>query len=411
MAPPKRTYLKREVTHPAVSNKGVADIVQGIIGRVHSEGESAVRELCKKFDKWEGEILVSRESMETQFHRVSEQEKKDIHFAHDRIRRFAEAQAASVHPVEIELEPGLVAGHQVLPVECAGCYVPGGRFAHVASALMTVATAKAAGVKYTVACSPPKDKNGIHPAVLYALHVAGCDYVLTVGGAQGLAAMAYGLFTGHRADVLVGPGNRFVVEAKRQLFGEVGIDLIAGPTETCVLADSTADPMTVATDLMSQAEHGPDSPCVLVTTDLALGRKVLELMGPLIDSLPEKNREAATVSWRDYGEVIVVETREDMAVVSDDIASEHLEVHCADLEWYKANLRNYGSLFLGEATTVTMGDKCSGPNHVLPTRKAARYTGGLSAHKFLKTVSYQTMTPSASRNVGLVSARDRKSVV
>lgn len=413
------------------------DVVAKLLADIRAGGEETVRGLCRKFDKWDGDVLVSAADVEAAVARVPDRVKRDIEFAHARIYAFAVAQRKSMRPVEVELvrspltpaccamlpvpwqaagadpahalhappqEPGLSVGHQLLPVECAGCYVPGGRFAHIASALMTVATARAAGVDTIVAASPPRGASGIHPAVLYALHVAGADHILTLGGVQAVASLAFGLFTGKAADMLVGPGNRFVVEAKRQLSGEVGIDLIAGPTEIAILADSSADAEVVAVDLVSQAEHGPDSPAVLITDDARLAAAVHRRVPDLIAALPPASA-AAEVAWRDYGEIVVVDSREEMAQVSDEVASEHLEVHCRDAEWWMRRLRNYGSLFVGEECTVAMGDKCSGPNHTLPTRCAARHTGGLSVCKFLKVVSWQRMTRDAMRTVGTVTAR------
>eukprot|EP00938_MAST-03A_sp_MAST-3A-sp1_P006771 g6771.t1 len=423
-----RVYLKRKVDKPEVTRQGVDDAVKDIVETVRRDREKGARSYARRFDKWNKSILVSKEDIERAIQRVPYDVKKDIVFAHRQIESFARAQREALNgrykysfffesldalyvpfthltDTKTVTPGGVIAGSKVLPVNCAGCYVPGGRYAHIASALMTVTTAKAAGVPIVVASSPPKDEHGIHPAVVFALVTAGVDHILCIGGAQALASMAFGLFTGHRADVLVGPGNRFVVSAKRMLFGEVGIDMIAGPTEACVLADHTADPLVVATDLVSQAEHGPDSPCVLVTTSRELGEKVNSLIPELIKRLPNRSLAAATVSWRDYGEIIVVNTRKECADVSDEIASEHLEVHCADLDWWHANLRNYGSLFLGEETCIAFGDKTSGPNHVLPTRKAARYSGGLNVAMFTKTVTYQRMSRNVCGKIAPFSAR------
>jgi sulfopropanediol 3-dehydrogenase len=270
---------------------------------------------------------------------------------------------------------------------------------------MSVATAKAAGVDHVIACSPPKPGEGVNPAIIYTANLCGADTILAMGGVQGIAAMAFGLFTGHAADILVGPGNRFVAEAKRMLFGRVGIDLFAGPTEIAIIADKTADPMIVASDLVGQAEHGLDSPCWLFTTDRELGEKVLELMPGFIEKLPDTARTAAEGSWRDYGEVVLCSDREEMAQISDQYAGEHLEVQAEDLDWWVNRLRNYGSLFVGEETTVAFGDKCSGTNHILPTKGAGRYTGGLYAGKFIKTVTTQRMSREANREVAAAAAR------
>ena len=270
---------------------------------------------------------------------------------------------------------------------------------------MSVTTAKVAGVKNVIACSPPKAGIGIHPAIAYTASLCGADSILAVGGVQGIASLTYGLFTGHAADILVGPGNRFVAEAKRMLFGQVGIDLFAGPTEILIIADDSADPEIVASDLIGQAEHGPDSPAWLITTSPLLGEKVMELIPKYIQRLPEPNKSAAESAWRDFGEISIVDTRDEAVELSDKYAAEHLEVQTEDLDWWLENLSNYGSLFLGEETTVAYGDKCSGTNHILPTSGAARYTGGLSVGKFIKTVTYQKMSQEANRSVGAVTAR------
>jgi sulfopropanediol 3-dehydrogenase len=270
---------------------------------------------------------------------------------------------------------------------------------------MSVTTAKVAGVPSIIACSPPRTGVGISPAVLYALDLCGTDTILNLGGVQAIAALAFGLFTGHPADILVGPGNQFVAEAKRILYGRVGIDMFAGPSEILVIADETADPEIVAADLVGQAEHGYNSPAWLITLSRDLGEKVSKLVPQMIGTLPELNAKNAEAAWRDYGEIVVAGSREEAVKVSDQYASEHLEVHCADLDWWLAHLRNYGSLFLGEETTVAYGDKTSGPNHILPTKGAARYTGGLSVGKFLKTVTWQRMTREANKSIGTVAAR------
>lgn len=293
-----------------------------------------------------------------------------------------------------------------MPVQTAGCYVPGGRYAHVASAIMSVGTAKEAGVKNIIACSPPSNAHGgMHPAILYTLDLCGADHILNLGGVQGIAAMAFGLFSGHSADVLAGPGNQYVAEAKRLLYGFTGIDMFAGPTEILVIADDTADAEIVACDLVGQAEHGPNSPAWLISLSSSLANKVMQLVPQMIEALPEPNRSHAMQSWQEYGEVAVADSQEDAAVLSDRYAAEHLEVHCANLDWWQSRLINYGSLFLGEETTVAYGDKVSGPNHILPTKGAGRYTGGLSVAKFMKTVTWQRMTREANRDIGAATAR------
>jgi sulfopropanediol 3-dehydrogenase len=328
--------------------------------------------------------------------------KDDIDFAHRQIRRFAEAQRDSLQGFEIETEPGVILGQRILPVQCAGCYIPGGRYAHAASALMSVATAKAAGVPFVVACSPPRG-DSIDPAVCYALDVAGANVILEMGGVHAMASMAFGLFTGREADILVGPGNAYVAEAKRLLFGQVGIDVFAGPTESAIIADDSADPMTIAVDLVSQAEHGPNSPVWLFTDSERVGKEVIELLPKVADDMP--NADVVHAAWADYGEVILCDSREEVVEVSDRYACEHLQVFCEDLEWWKQNLSNYGSLFLGEGSTVTHGDKCSGTNHILPTKRAGRYSGGLNVHKFMKVLTTQQLSEEANRTFSATGSR------
>jgi sulfopropanediol 3-dehydrogenase len=329
----------------------------------------------------------------------------DIRFARDRVQDFARRQRDSMHEFSAELLPGLVAGQRLIPCNTAGCYVPGGRYAHAASAIMSVGTAQVAGVKHIVATSPATKDHGVHPGILYAMKLCGAHTVLALGGVHAVAALAYGAFSGHEADIIVGPGNRFVAEAKRMLFGRVGIDVVAGPTESAIIADDSADPAVVAADLIGQAEHGPDSPVWLMTSSRALGEDVMRRVPEMIETLPELARKAATAAWRDYAEVVLCDTREELVQVSDRYASEHLQVMARDLDWWLANLTNFGSLFLGEETTVAYGDKCSGPNHILPTKGAARYSGGLFVGKFIKTVTWQRLDRSASRVVGQVAAR------
>jgi sulfopropanediol 3-dehydrogenase len=300
---------------------------------------------------------------------------------------------------------GLTVGQKWVPCNVAGCYVPTGRYAHIASACMSVATAKAAGVGTVVACSTPYRGGGIHPYVLHAMDVAGADIVLTLGGVQAIAAMAHGLFTDKPADIIVGPGNKFVAEAKRMLFGKVGIDVFAGPSEIGILADDSADPEIVAVDLVGQAEHGHESPAWLFTSDRTLAERVIARVPELVADLPEPARDAAGAAWRDYGEVILCDTAEEMVEISDKYASEHLEVQCRDLDWWLANLTNYGSLFVGEETTVAFGDKVSGPNHILPTKYAARYSAGLSVHKFLKPLTWQRADQEACKALAVPTAR------
>ena len=399
------TYLKRADKTPQTGTEETRKIVETMLARIEAEGENAAIAYGKELDGYHGDIVVPADVIAAAGDRVSQQLKDDIRFAYDRVTKFAKAQKRSITEFETELSPGLWAGQKLIPIETAGCYVPGGRYAHVASAIMSISTARVAGVEHIVACTAPRGDAGPNPAILYAMNQCGADTILGLGGVQGIAAMTFGLFTGKPARILVGPGNRFVAEAKRTLYGRVGIDMFAGPTEIAVIADDSADPQIVAEDLVSQAEHGPDSPAWLITTSRQLADDVMARMDGLIESLPEVARAAATVAWRDYGEVILCDSDEDAVAVSDEYAAEHLEVHTARDDWYADTLRNYGSLFIGEETTVTYGDKCSGTNHILPTKGAAHYTGGLSVHKYMKVVTTQRMTREANREVGQAAAR------
>ena len=398
-------YLKRAAKSPQRETANARAVVEQMLAEIARNGEQAVRDYAAKLDGWTGPILTTVDEIERRLRDIPAAVKRDIEFATERVRRFAQAQRESIREFSVEIQPGLMAGQRLIPVNVAGCYVPTGRYAHIASAYMAIATAKAAGVPFVVACSTPYRGEGIHPHVLYAMKVAGADAILTLGGVQAIAAMAYGLFTGKAADIIVGPGNKFVAEAKRVLFGQVGIDVLAGPSEIAVIADETADAAIVATDLVGQAEHGHESPAWLMTTSRALATRVMQRVPELIDKLPPTARDAAGAAWRDYGEVVVTDTREEIVEVSDRYAPEHLEVHAQDLDWWLERLTCYGSLFLGEETTVAFGDKASGPNHILPTKRAARYSGGLSVHKFLKTVTWQRMTRDANRDIAQVTAR------
>ena len=398
-------YLKKASMTSATGEDDTRATVAGMLRDIEAGGEARALHYAQTLDGWQGDVVVSKADIAAAAASVPDQIKRDIQFAHARVKGFAEAQLASMVEFETELSPGLIAGQRLIPVDTAGCYVPGGRYAHIASAIMSIATAKVAGVGNVIACSPPRKEAGVHPAILYAADLAGADTILSLGGVQGIAALAFGLFTEHKADILVGPGNRFVAEAKRILFGRVGIDLFAGPTEILVIADDSADADIVASDLVGQAEHGPDSPAWLVTTSRKLAEETQSRIPGCIARLEEPNRSAAENAWRDYGEVVLVDNRDEAVGVSDEYAPEHLEVQAADLNWWLQNLRNYGSLFLGEETTVAYGDKASGPNHILPTKGAARYTGGLSVGKFIKTVTWQRMSREANRDVGAASAR------
>ncbi len=398
-------FLKKASKTPETETASAQKVVGDMLEEIKVNGEQAVRAYAKKLDGWDQDIVLTRSEIDRRSSEVPEGIRRDIDFAIKQVSDFAIAQRESLKEFSTELHPGVVAGQRVIPVNVAGCYAPAGRYAHIASAYMGVATAKAAGVKTIVACSGPFRGGPMHPYLLYAFDKAGADVIMTLGGVQAIAAMAYGLFTGKTADVIVGPGNKFVAEAKRMLFGKVGIDVFAGPSEVAVIADDSADPAIVASDLVGQAEHGHESPAWLFTTSASLAQEVMRRVPALIDALPPTARDAAGAAWRDYGEVIVCDTREELALVSDKYASEHLEVHAQDLDWWLANLTCYGSLFLGEETTVAYGDKASGPNHVLPTKGAARYSGGLSVHKFMKTLTWQRMTRQAARDIGEVTAR------
>ncbi len=398
-------YLKKAAKTPDTEGGNARKVVEEMLAEIERRGEAAVREYAGKLDQWTGEIVLTEADIERRTAGIGQTVRRDIEFAAGQVRRFAEAQRESMREFAIEVRPGLVAGQRLIPVNVAGCYVPTGRYAHIASAYMAIATAKAAGVSTVIACSTPYRGEGIHPQVLYAMKVAGADVIMTLGGVQAIATLAYGLFTGKPADIIVGPGNKFVAEAKRTLFGKVGIDVFAGPSEVAVIADATADAALVATDLVGQAEHGHESPAWLFTTSRALAEEVMRRVPALIEALPATAKDAAGAAWRDYGEVVLCDTREEVAQVSDRYACEHLEVHAADLDWWLGRLTCYGSLFLGEETTVAFGDKASGPNHVLPTRGAARYSGGLSVHKFIKTVTWQRMTRAASHEIAQVTAR------
>jgi len=398
-------YLKKAAKAPEAQTDHARQVVDEMLGEIGKRGEAAVKEYAQKLDRWTGDILVSTAQIERRTRDIPASIKRDIEFATGRVRRFALAQKESLREFETEVAPGLTAGQRLVPVNVAGCYVPTGRYAHIASAYMSIATAKAAGVPTVVAASTPYKGEGIHPQVLYAMQVAGADVVLTLGGVQAIAALAYGLFSGKPADIIVGPGNKYVAEAKRALFGRVGIDVLAGPTEIGIIADDAADPAIVASDLVGQAEHGHESPAWLITLSRELGEEVMRRVPKLIEKLPPTARDAAGAAWRDLGEVVLCESREEAAQVSDRYAPEHLEVHARDLDWWLRRLTNYGSLFLGEETTVAFGDKASGPNHILPTKGAARYSGGLSVHKFMKTLTWQRMTREANREIAQVTAR------
>lgn len=400
-------YLKKAGARPAGEDPDTRDVVAAMLAELDQGGEQVLRAYSRRLDDWDPEsFVVDEQQVRAAEAALPTTLRDDIVFAHRQVRAFADRQRESLVDFELELHPGLLVGQRHLPVAAAGCYVPGGRYAHISSAAMSIATAKAAGVPTVVACSPPRTTDGdrgIHPATLFAMAHAGADTIMCLGGVQAIAAMAFGHVTGISADVLAGPGNRFVAEAKRLLFGRVGIDVFAGPTEALIVADDTADPWLVAVDLVSQAEHGPDSPVVLVSTSRGVAEQVVGLVPDAIKQLPTP--EVAEQSWESQGEVILADGRDEAARVVDGCANEHVEVHAADLDWWANTLTSYGSLFLGEETTVTYGDKTSGPNHILPTRGAARYTGGLWVGKFLRTVTQQRMTREANRDIAVVAAR------
>ena len=400
-----RDYLKKATLTAQSDASNVHDIVRGILNDIEEGGDAKAIEYAQKFDKYDGNVILTPEEIAAACELVPQKLKEDIQFAHENVRRFAEAQKATVSDVEHEVVPGLIAGQKAIPVEAAGCYVPGGRYSHIASAIMTVTTAKVAGCNHIMATSPPRPGVGVAPAIIYAAHICGADTIMALGGVQGIAAMTFGLFGLPKANILVGPGNQFVAEAKRILFGRVGIDMIAGPTDSLVLADKSADPHIVATDLVSQAEHGYNSPVWLVTDSKDLAEDVMNQIPKLINDLPDLNRDNALAAWRDYAEVIVCADREEMAASSDEYAPEHLTVQAEDLDWWRGRLSCYGSLFLGEETTVSYGDKASGTNHVLPTSGAAAYTGGLSVHKYMKIVTWQQATREGSKRVAQATAR------
>lgn len=399
------TMLKKASKTPETETGTAREVVSEMLSAIEKNGEQAVRDYALKLDKWSGPIVMDRDMIAARTRGIPESVKDDIAFAAAQVRRFAQAQRDSVSDFSVELSPGLTVGQKLVPVNTAGCYVPTGRYAHIASAYMSIATAKAAGVKNVIACSAPFRGEGIHPHVLHAMTVAGADIIMCLGGVQAVAAMTFGLFSGKPADIIVGPGNKFVAEAKRMLFGRVGIDVFAGPSEVAVIADDSADPLIVATDLVGQAEHGHESPAWLITNSRRIADEVVRLMPELIAQLPPTARDAAGAAWRDYGEIALCDSREEMVEISDLYASEHLEVHCSDLAWWHDHLTNYGSLFLGEETNVAFGDKVSGPNHILPTKFAARYSAGLSVHKFLKPLTWQKMDRGACARIAPVSAR------
>jgi sulfopropanediol 3-dehydrogenase len=393
-------YLKQsEWSSPQVI-EDVRRTVSEMLSRIDADPEGAIRGYSRDLDGWDPpSFRVGAEAVAAATAQIDDALAGHIAIAQEQVRTFAQAQRATLTDLEVETLPGVVLGHRHIPVQTVGSYVPGGRYPMLASSFMTVIVPKVAGVDRVVACAPPRAGEGIHPAMLHAMATSGADDILALGGVQALAAMTYGIEGLPAADIIVGAGNAYVAEAKRQLFGQVGIDLLAGPTEVAVIADATADPELVALDLLGQAEHGPTSPAILITTSRALGEQVLEAVDRLLETFP--TAEVAGAAWRDHGTVAVVGSDEEAIALSDRYAPEHLEVQVDDdkLDTYKNDLRNYGSLFLGREATVAYGDKGVGTNHVLPTLGAARYTGGLWVGKFLKTCTFQRLTAEGTERV------------
>ena len=399
-------YLKkgRDIDALAAANAKVRATVEDLIRNISERGDAAVREYSKKFDDWAPEdFRLSKEQIDAAIATLTPRELEDIKFAQAQIRNFAQKQRDTMLDLEVETRPGVVLGHKHLPVNAVGCYIPGGKYPLIASAHMSVLTAKVAGVKRVVATAPPF-KGAPHPAIVAAMHLAGADEILVLGGVQAVAAMAIGTESITPVDMIVGPGNMFVAEAKRQLFGRVGIDLFAGPTETLVIADDSVDAEMCAVDLLGQAEHGPTSPAVLLTNSETLAKATMAEVERQLTILP--TADIARVAWAENGEVIVCDTVQEMLAKADELASEHVQVMTRDPDYFLNNMTNYGALFLGPRTNVAFGDKCIGTNHTLPTNKAARYTGGLWVGKFIKTCTYQrVLTDAASAEIGEICSR------
>ncbi|EEX31394.1 MULTISPECIES: histidinol dehydrogenase [Vibrio] len=398
--------LKNGITEEASASNDakVRQIVENILADIESKGDSAVRELSEKFDNWSPEqFRLTPDQIQACVDALDESTRHDIEFAQEQVRNFAQIQRDSMKDVEVETMPGVVLGHKNIPVNSVGCYIPGGKYPLVASAHMSVLTAKVAGVKRVIACAPPFNGQP-NVAIVAAMAMAGADEIYCFGGVQAVGAMALGTETIAPVDMIVGPGNAFVAEAKRQLFGRVGIDLFAGPTETLVIADEKGcDPELAAADLLGQAEHGYNSPAVLLTNSETFAEETIKEIERQLTILP--TAEVAGKAWADYGQVIVCDSYEEMVEVADDIASEHVQVMTEEPKYFLDNMSNYGALFLGRETNVSYGDKCIGTNHTLPTKKAARYTGGLWVGKFIKTCTYQRVTEAASLKVGEYCSR------
>lgn len=397
-------YLKRGRVAGTRTDPEVEARVREMLAAIATHGEAAVRELSRTLDAHDpSSFRISAEEIEEVAANLDPDLRQAIDTARENVAAFARAQLASLSAIEVELAPGQVAGHRLVPVDSVGAYVPGGRYPLISSALMSVQVAKVAGVRRVVAMTAPNADKTVHPPTLYAMHLAGADEIYALGGVQALGAMAYGALPGLApVDMLVGAGNAYVAEAKRQLFGQVGIDLLAGPTEVLVIADETADARTVAIDLLAQAEHGPTSPAVLVTTSRTLGAAVLARVPEVLADLP--TADVAAKAWEDLGTVAVVSSRQDAVALSDAYASEHLQLQVSEPDWYLDRLRSYGTVFIGAETTVAYGDKAMGTNHTLPTNGAARYTGGLWVGSFVKVLTYQHLSPQASVRVGAVTS-------
>jgi sulfopropanediol 3-dehydrogenase len=399
-----RRYLKKAGHEERGDTVAIERTVRDMLADIKLNRDDAIRRYAEKLDRWiKPQFRVTPDEIKQASARLPETFKEDFKYAYDNVTGFASHQRDSIRNFEIEIAPGVWLGQKLIPIERVGCYVPGGKYPLISAAIMSIGTAKAAGVEHVIACAPPREGEGIYPPQLYALHTAGADEIYVLGGVQALAAMAYGCVGISAVDMITGPGNAYVAEAKRQLFGQVGIDLLAGPTEICVIADQSADPSLVATDLLGQAEHGPDSPVWLITTSERLGSLVIRDVQTQLETLP--TAAMAGAAWERNGEVVVVDNDDEAIAVSDEYAPEHLELMTERNDYFQERLKNYGSLFVGEESTVAYGDKGVGTNHTLPTGRAARYTGGLWAGKFIKTVTYQKLTPQASRRIAPVMGR------
>ena len=399
-------YIKESKPDSIISEdrQSIEDTVRSILSDIRKNGHTAVENYSEKFDKWRPESFkLSKKDIEDSISQLNNSEIEDIKFAQSQIRNFALKQLATMNELEVETLPGVFLGHKHIPIENVGCYIPGGRYPMVASAHMSILTAKVAGVKRVIACAPPHN-GGAHPATISYMHFAGADEIYLIGGVQAIGAMGIGTEKIKPVNMIVGPGNSYVAEAKKQMFGEVGIDLIAGPTETLVIADESSDGEICATDLLGQAEHGPTSPAILITTSEKLAQDTLTEIKRLLDILPTSN--ITKISWENFGEIILCKDEEDMLIEANKLSYEHVQVMTKNPTFFLDNLKNFGSLFLGEETNVAYGDKVIGTNHTLPTKKASRYTGGLWVGKFLKTCTYQRIeNKNTSAEVGEICSR------